>query len=110
MDNMEIILQDLVEKNILTYSYITNENFFGKILDNLNMSLKADPLNLNLILNQLVDNLSITLTKLSDENGDNLFKVIISSSLKIIYNFNQNHLDVIKSYRVENYNLCSLIH
>jgi hypothetical protein len=46
-DDLRIILQDLIEKNNLIFSYITNENFLGKILDGLKLSLETDPLGLS---------------------------------------------------------------
>jgi hypothetical protein len=54
-------------------------------------------LKLNSKLCQLIDNLPIIFAKWSVENRDSFFEAIANSSLKIMENFNQNHLNVIEA-------------
>jgi hypothetical protein len=40
VESMSIVLQDLMEKNSMTFSYLTNENFLEKTQDGLEILLK----------------------------------------------------------------------
>jgi hypothetical protein len=54
-----------------------NENFLEKIQDGLEILLKADPLNLNSKLCQLIDNLPIFFANWSVENKDNFLEFFL---------------------------------
>jgi hypothetical protein len=89
VENIESIFHDILEKNQTSLAFIMSDEFTEKISICLDLSLKADPLNMNGKMNKLLENLDIISNTLLDEGKISIPNKLKSISLDII-EINQN--------------------